>query len=134
MRMLRRCDLTVVSVMQPRGPSAFRFAPISSFQPVLGSQAWHLREVGRVAGEERGVVRQSDAGDFQIHRADARTLMAQLEEKLRGVGIPREYRVASVSVRKAKFAAGSQEWRGFLSESRWRSTSRGGSSGRRSCR
>ncbi len=41
-----------------------RFAPISSIQPVLDSQAGHLGEVGRVAGQERGVVRESDAGDF----------------------------------------------------------------------
>ena len=43
-------------------------------QPVLEPQSGHLREVGRVAREQRRVMGEDDAGDFQVHGADANCL------------------------------------------------------------
>ncbi len=51
-----------------------------SIQPVFKAQAGDLREVGRVATQERDVVSESYAGDLQVHRANAQALMAELEE------------------------------------------------------
>jgi hypothetical protein len=49
-----------------------------------------LGEVHGVAGEERGVVSQGDAGDSQIHGADADALAAESREGGGGFGIQRE--------------------------------------------
>ena len=65
---------------EPRKPSALRFAPTSSIQPVLDSQAGDLDEVLRVPGQDGGVVRESDAGDLQVQRADAQALAPELDE------------------------------------------------------
>ena len=41
-----------------------------SIQPVLDAQSRHWFEVGKVAGEQGGVVSEADAGDLQILGAD----------------------------------------------------------------
>lgn len=41
-----------------------------SIQPVLDAQSRHRFEVGKVSSEQGGIVRQADAGDFQILGAD----------------------------------------------------------------
>jgi hypothetical protein len=46
--------------------------------------------MGRVASQDSGIVRESDAGDFQIQGADAQALAAELDEQVCSVGIPRE--------------------------------------------
>ena len=51
-----------------------------SVEPVLESQARHLVEIHGIAREERGVVREGDAGNLQIHRADADALPADFGE------------------------------------------------------
>jgi len=62
------------------GVVQLRFTQACSIQPILDSQAGHLGEVGRVAGQERSIVRQSDAGDFPIQVADAQALVPELDE------------------------------------------------------
>ena len=49
-----------------------------SIQPVFKPQAGDLGEVHGVAGEERGVVGDGDAGDFQVHGADADSALLEL--------------------------------------------------------
>ncbi len=48
-----------------------------------------MGEVPLVAGEQDGIVRQDEAGDFQIHRADADALTAETGEQVSGVIVPR---------------------------------------------
>ena len=52
--------------------------PRISIQPVFKPQAGDLGEVHGVAGEERGVVGDGDAGDFQVHGADADSALLEL--------------------------------------------------------
>ena len=59
-------------------------------QPILDSQAVYLGEVGRVASQDCGVVRESDACDFQIQGADTQALAAVPEEYFCRVSVPRE--------------------------------------------
>ena len=61
-----------------------------SIQPVFKPQAGDLGEVHGVAGEERGVVSQGDAGDSQVHGADADALAAKASEGDGGFSIQRE--------------------------------------------
>ena len=49
-----------------------------SIQPVFKPQAGDLGEVHGVAGEERGVVGDGDAGDFQVHGADSDSALLEL--------------------------------------------------------
>ena len=62
-----------------------------SIQPVLKSQAGHLAEIARVAGQESGVVREDAAGDLQIHRADAHVFASKAHEQVGGRSIPRQH-------------------------------------------
>lgn len=64
--------------------------PRISIQPVFKPQAGDLGEVHGVAGEERGVVGQGDAGDSQIHGADADALAAKASVGGGGFGIEGE--------------------------------------------
>src|SRR5204863_5237813 len=55
------------------------------------SQAGDLREVARVARQERRAVREGDARDFQIHRADAHAFSSKAPEQVGGGNIPRKH-------------------------------------------
>jgi hypothetical protein len=57
-------------------PYAFPDDP--SVEPVLDSQAWHSFEIGSVGGQEKCVVDQRRRRDFQIPRADAKLLPAEI--------------------------------------------------------
>ena len=61
-----------------------------SIQPVLKPQAGDLGEVHGVAGEEGGVVGDGDAGDFQIHGADAKSALLKLAKQCCRFQIERE--------------------------------------------
>ena len=52
-----------------------------SIQPVFKPQAGDLGEVHGIAGEESGIVGDGDAGDFQIHGADAESVLLKLAEQ-----------------------------------------------------
>ena len=67
-------------------------------QPVFKPQAGDLGEVHGVAGEERGIVGQGDAGDSQVHGADADALAAEASEGGGGFGIQRESHPAGEEV------------------------------------
>ena len=60
-----------------------------SIQPVFKPQAGDLGEVHGVAGEERGVMSQGNAGDSEIHGADADALAAEAREGCSVFGIQR---------------------------------------------
>ena len=54
-----------------------------SIQPVLDTQARYFLKIADVAGEQGGVVGETDGGDFQIHRPDADALLLQPGKLLR---------------------------------------------------
>ena len=65
--------------------------PANSIQPILESQAGDLREVARIASQERYIVGQGNAGDFQIHRTDADAFASKAHEQVGGSSVPREH-------------------------------------------
>lgn len=50
----------------------------SSDRPIFYPKPGHLLKVGDISGQQRGVLRQCDARNLQIHRSDAQTLLPQL--------------------------------------------------------
>ena len=58
-----------------------------SIQPVLHAQAGDVFKVQHVAREQRGLMRQADGGDFEIHRPGARMPVFQPVKDLRGPGV-----------------------------------------------
>src|SRR5436190_683311 len=65
--------------------------PAGSVKPVLESQAGHVGKVGPIPREQDGITREDDAGDFQIHRADAHAFTTILHEQISRTGVPREH-------------------------------------------
>ena len=61
-----------------------------SVQPVLEFQSRNFREIGGVACQQRGIVREGDAGDFQIHGSDANAIAPQADESVGSIRIPRQ--------------------------------------------
>ena len=60
-----------------------RQKPARSIQPVLQAQTGDFLEIDEVPREQRGVVREADGGDFQVHRADADAIFAEAMEDVR---------------------------------------------------
>jgi len=60
-----------------------------SFQPVLETQTGHLGEVRGVAAQERRVVGEGDAGDFQVQRPDTHALTPEIDEPFGRLSVPR---------------------------------------------
>jgi hypothetical protein len=58
-----------------------RIRPRFSIQPVFKPQAGDLGEVHGVASEECGVVGDGDAGNFQVHGADAESALLKLAKQ-----------------------------------------------------
>ena len=69
-----KAEILKSETLKWRGRMRTRF----SIQPVLKPQAGDLGEVHGVAGEERGVVGDGDAGDFQVHGADSDSALLEL--------------------------------------------------------
>jgi hypothetical protein len=64
----------------------------ASFQPVLECQARHFDKVARVTSKKSRAVGQDNAGDFQIHSADAHAVLAGPHKQVGSRCIPREHR------------------------------------------
>lgn len=77
-----------VGALLPPHRSAVR--EVELVQPVLESQARHLREVARVAREQGGVVSERDTGNFEIHRSAAYAVFAELNKTACAILIPRQ--------------------------------------------
>ncbi len=63
-------------VSAPYSPAGHR-ADATSNRPVLDTQAGDFPEIRQVAGDESGIIRQSDRRDLQIHRADPKAHQPQ---------------------------------------------------------
>src|SRR2546425_2551521 len=61
-----------------------------SIQPVFHSQPRNPCEVREIAGEQQGIVGQTDGGNLQVHRADAQTLAPEILKKSGGFAIERK--------------------------------------------
>lgn len=57
-------------------------------QPILKSEAWHLREVALVSREQGGIVRQSNGCDFEILGSNTRAIFEQAFKNKGGFLIP----------------------------------------------
>lgn len=76
-------------------------------QPVFKPQSRNLGEVHGVLGEEKRVVGNGDAGDLEVHGADADALLAKGEEESRRILIQRQNRPRCVSFNETvKFPIG----------------------------
>ena len=60
-------------------------------EPIFGLQIRNLLEVDTVSRQHRRVLAQSNGGYFQIHRADADFLAAQVLELAGGCVVPRQH-------------------------------------------
>lgn len=49
-----------------------------------------MGEIARVAAEKCGIVRERDAGNFQIHRANPDALTTEVQKEFGGISIPGE--------------------------------------------
>ena len=68
---------------------------MTSIQPIGHAQSGDFGKVSGIPTEQRGVMNQSDARDFQIHCADADALAATVTEEIRGRCVPWEDRPTS---------------------------------------
>src|SRR4051812_33486448 len=79
--------MRVLDGVSPRPSILHRYG---SIQPVLNAQFRHLLEVAHVAREERGVMREGDARNPEIHGADATADGAKPLESFRAFAGPRQ--------------------------------------------
>lgn len=70
------------------GESYSQKKAMTSPQPIFKSQPRHLRKIHSVPREQQAVVFHRDAGNSQIHRADANSLGAQRPQTRRRIKIP----------------------------------------------